>query len=82
MIALEPEAASMYTRLLPIEKMIDDYGSPFISTFETGAKYMVLDAGGRSTVICYKLCKRCFMNLKLSLLVYVSLYFAIIDLRR
>ncbi|KAH3735129.1 hypothetical protein DPMN_041591 [Dreissena polymorpha] len=41
-IALEPEAASIYCRHLPVEK---DGGSD-ISSFRSGTKYLVLDAGG------------------------------------
>lgn len=40
-IALEPEAASIYCRHLPVEK-----GSDSLSTFKSGTQYLVLDAGG------------------------------------
>ncbi|KAL3887212.1 hypothetical protein ACJMK2_027161 [Sinanodonta woodiana] len=42
-IALEPEAASIFCRLLPLERMVEGRG---LSSFKTGSKYMVLDAGG------------------------------------
>ena len=43
MIALEPEAASLYCRYLPIKK--GDEGNSLVS-FQPGTKYIVLDAGG------------------------------------
>ncbi|XP_052225981.1 heat shock 70 kDa protein 12A-like isoform X2 [Dreissena polymorpha] len=42
MLALEPEAASLYCRHLPVQ--ID--GESSLSTFHAGQKYLVLDAGG------------------------------------
>ncbi|KAK3600055.1 hypothetical protein CHS0354_012746 [Potamilus streckersoni] len=42
-IALEPETASIFCRLLPVEKL--EKGSDFVC-FPAGSKYMVLDAGG------------------------------------
>ncbi|KAH3736877.1 hypothetical protein DPMN_043452 [Dreissena polymorpha] len=41
-IALEPEAASIYCRQLPVH--VDEQGR--FSRFQTGTKYVVLDAGG------------------------------------
>ncbi|XP_061183230.1 heat shock 70 kDa protein 12B-like [Saccostrea echinata] len=43
MIALEPEAASIYCKHLPVEKF---EGTNHISVFQPGSKYLVLDAGG------------------------------------
>ena len=43
-IALEPEAASLYCRHLPVEKCGKDKAS--LSTFGPGKRYLVLDAGG------------------------------------
>ncbi|KAL3879866.1 hypothetical protein ACJMK2_032143 [Sinanodonta woodiana] len=43
MIALEPETASIFCRLLPVEKMVEGGG---IASFTQGSVYMVLDAGG------------------------------------
>ncbi|XP_053396353.1 heat shock 70 kDa protein 12B-like [Mercenaria mercenaria] len=43
-IALEPEAASLFCRHLPVEKLSSDKTT--LSTFEVGKKYIVLDAGG------------------------------------
>ncbi|KAK3576893.1 hypothetical protein CHS0354_012950 [Potamilus streckersoni] len=41
-IALEPEAASIFCRLIPIQKRSEGEMSPF----RPGSKYMILDAGG------------------------------------
>ncbi|WAR14046.1 HS12A-like protein, partial [Mya arenaria] len=41
-ICLEPEAASIYCRHLPMERSSDTS----VSTFKPGTKYLVLDAGG------------------------------------
>ena len=46
MIALEPEAAAMYCRKLPIEKFAPGSGSN-LGVFRPGAKYMVADLGGK-----------------------------------
>lgn len=43
MIALEPEAASLYCMHQPIQK--DTENSTF-GVFKSGQKYMVVDAGG------------------------------------
>ncbi|OWF40770.1 heat shock 70 kDa protein 12B-like [Mizuhopecten yessoensis] len=42
LIALEPEAASMYCKYLPLERK----GEGGLKTFTAGSKYLVLDAGG------------------------------------
>ena len=43
MIALEPEAASLYCMHLPVQR--DGENSTF-GVFKSGSKYMVVDAGG------------------------------------
>ncbi|XP_053390946.1 heat shock 70 kDa protein 12B-like, partial [Mercenaria mercenaria] len=43
-IALEPEAASLYCRHLPVVKLSNDKTT--LSTFAVGKRYLVLDAGG------------------------------------
>lgn len=45
MIALEPEAASLFCKYLPIEKLQGSEGG--ISAFKPGSRYLVLDAGGK-----------------------------------
>jgi len=42
-IALEPEAASLYCRTLPMGRFDDGTAKP---CFEPGTKYLVVDAGG------------------------------------
>ncbi|XP_060064371.1 heat shock 70 kDa protein 12B-like [Ylistrum balloti] len=42
MIALEPEAASLYCKYIPIERK----GEGGMKTFTSGSKYLVLDGGG------------------------------------
>lgn len=44
MIALEPEAASLYCMHQPVQR--DNENSTF-GVFKSGAKYMVVDAGGK-----------------------------------
>lgn len=49
-IALEPEAASLHCRTLPVDEFSQDYGDttqPGGLQLNTGAKYMVIDAGGK-----------------------------------
>ena len=43
-IALEPEAASIFCKELLVEKF--EEGSDNINVFQEGQKYLVLDAGG------------------------------------
>lgn len=43
-IALEPEAASIFCRHLPLDRFIDSSGD--IAKYPPGTKYMILDAGG------------------------------------
>ncbi|KAL4230294.1 hypothetical protein ACF0H5_010678 [Mactra antiquata] len=45
-LALEPEAASLFCKYLPVEKIIGVDGAPKIASFAPGKKYLVLDAGG------------------------------------
>lgn len=45
-IALEPEAAALYVKHLPVEKRIDGKGCDGLQTFSPGSKYIVVDAGG------------------------------------
>ena len=49
-IALEPEAASLFCKHLPVEKLPDAKG---IGVFRPGAKYMVLDCGG-THIVCFR----------------------------
>lgn len=51
MLVLEPEAASFYCRHLPVQK---DCNNSTIGVFESGEKYMVVDAGGISRLFTIK----------------------------
>ncbi|KAL5012577.1 hypothetical protein ScPMuIL_011128 [Solemya velum] len=44
-IALEPEAASIYCRHIPLQRK-EKGGKTSVETFKPGSKYLVLDAGG------------------------------------
>ncbi|XP_062609968.1 heat shock 70 kDa protein 12B-like, partial [Saccostrea cucullata] len=46
LITLEPEAASLYCKQLPIEKLKSEGGVQGFGVFSTGSKYLVLDCGG------------------------------------
>ncbi|XP_063415149.1 heat shock 70 kDa protein 12B-like [Mytilus trossulus] len=45
MLALEPEAASIYCKHLPTERL-DSGGKSALGAFSPGTKYLILDAGG------------------------------------
>lgn len=49
-IALEPEAAALYCRFLPVEKLTGSSQGEEISqlkTFSPGAQYLIVDLGGK-----------------------------------
>lgn len=45
-IALEPEAAALYVKHLPVERRVDGKRGDEFHTFSPGSKYIVVDAGG------------------------------------
>ena len=45
-IALEPEAAAIYVKHLPVDRRLDGEGGDLFRTFAPGYKYIVVDAGG------------------------------------
>lgn len=45
-IALEPEAAALYVKHLPVEKRLDTNKEMVLQAFAPGSKYIVVDAGG------------------------------------
>ncbi|CAC5400999.1 unnamed protein product [Mytilus coruscus] len=45
-IVYEPEAASVYARLLPVEKLLGKNKTTILKTFDPGTKFIVVDAGG------------------------------------
>lgn len=46
LIALEPEAASVYCRSLGLNHFIGEFGNDAKPKFKTGTRYLVIDAGG------------------------------------
>ena len=48
-IALEPEAASLFCKTVAVEKRTQS--NLTVSTFESGAKYIVLDCGGKMVYV-------------------------------
>jgi len=46
MLALEPEAASIYCKHLPVERLVSGDKSA-LGAFSPGTKYLILDAGGK-----------------------------------
>ncbi|XP_063447156.1 heat shock 70 kDa protein 12A-like [Mytilus trossulus] len=42
----EPEAASIYARLLPVDKLVGENGGVLLKAFDPGRKFIVVDAGG------------------------------------
>ena len=49
MISLEPEAASLFCKYLPIEKL--QGAESGIGAFRPGSRYLVLDAGGKPKAV-------------------------------
>lgn len=47
-LSLEPEAAALYCRYLPHDRVIDADGNVTIKSFAVGDRYLVLDVGGKS----------------------------------
>ena len=45
-IALEPEAAAIFVKHLPVDRRFDGEGGDLFKTFAPGSKYIVVDAGG------------------------------------
>lgn len=53
-LALEPEAAALFCKILPLEKQTTESGTN-LSMLKPGTRYMVLDLGGDSHVLQYKI---------------------------
>ncbi|XP_056000508.1 heat shock 70 kDa protein 12A-like [Ostrea edulis] len=45
-IALEPEAAALFVKHVPVERRVDGKAGDGFQTFSPGSKYIVVDAGG------------------------------------
>lgn len=50
-IALEPEAAALYVKYLPVERKVDGNDKEVLQAFAPGSKYIVVDAGGKYMII-------------------------------
>jgi hypothetical protein len=64
-IALEPEAASLFCRHLPVEKSLGRH-KVSLAKFQAGKKYLVLDAGGKK--LYYYQCYFCIGHIDLFIL--------------
>ena len=60
-IALEPEGASLYCRQVPVEAQQEGYETS-LSSFCTGDRYIVVDAGGKPLLITDFLWVTCAEN--------------------
>lgn len=45
-LALEPEAAALYVKYIPVEKRVDKSNEGVLEVFRPGTKYIIVDAGG------------------------------------
>ncbi|XP_063447158.1 heat shock 70 kDa protein 12A-like [Mytilus trossulus] len=45
-LVYEPEAASIYASLLPVDKLVGENGTVILKAFDPGRKFIVVDAGG------------------------------------
>lgn len=50
-IALEPEAAALFVKYLPVERKVDGNDKEVLQAFAPGSKYIVVDAGGQYIII-------------------------------
>lgn len=50
-IALEPEAASMYCRKMPLVYLSEKSDKDGIDIFSPGNQYLILDAGGMNYIV-------------------------------
>lgn len=57
-IALEPEAAALYIKHIPIEKRVDESKEGVLQVFCPGTKYIIVDAGGKLFVNIHFYLKR------------------------
>lgn len=45
-LVFEPEAASIYAKSLPLEKVMGDNNAFVLKAFDPGKKFIVVDGGG------------------------------------
>ena len=70
MLALEPEAASIYCRRVPVSVETIGDGRKVIATMHKGSKYVVFDQGGKYNIYyCYLLFP--ILTKKSKLLIYI-----------
>lgn len=50
-IALEPEAAALFVKYLPVERKVDGNDKEVLQAFAAGSKYIVVDAGGQYIIL-------------------------------
>lgn len=50
-IALEPEAAALFVKHLPLDRRVDGKAGDMFQTFFPGSKYIVVDAGGLLSIL-------------------------------
>lgn len=53
----EPEAASIYMRLIPVDKFVGENKTTILRSFNPGRKVIVVDAGG-NIIIKYTIFKK------------------------
>lgn len=56
-LALEPEAASVYCKSIPMERRQHDSQGDTLGPFSPHTRYLVLDLGGQSVVFLPAVCK-------------------------
>jgi hypothetical protein len=51
MLALEPEAASIYCKNIPVDRTLSSGRKSTLDAFAAGTQYLILDAGGKNVTI-------------------------------
>lgn len=60
----EPEAASVYARLLPVERFVGSNKTTALKTFDKGTKFIVVDAGGTLFFMFFFFKRLCYFTRK------------------
>jgi len=61
-IVYEPEAASVYARLLPVDRFVGENKTTILKTFDPGKKFIVIDAGGKIITNLKMLTLQCVLS--------------------
>jgi len=61
-IVYEPEAASVYARLLPVDRFVGENKTTILKTFDPGKKFIVVDAGGKIITNLKMLTLQCVLS--------------------